>query len=116
MEKLSETIHWHVADDVLPNAEDTVLLCLPDAPIGERVWPGYYDYYGDRIWLLADGMPAGRVTHWAHFPAGPEGVLGKGEVSGSLPVVRGSNHDPRSTIHGFSSHEPRATAPLPPKD
>lgn len=70
MEKLSETIHWHRVDDALPDAEETVLLWMQDAA-GDPVWPGYFDYYGDQCWLLADGMPAGNVTHWASFPEGP---------------------------------------------
>jgi len=73
MDHLTRTIYWHVADDVLPGAEDTVLMYMPDAA-SDNMWPGFYDYYGDACWLLADGTPAGRVTHWAHFPAGPEGA------------------------------------------
>lgn len=64
---------WIDVNDQLPDAEETVLLFMPEAE-GEPIWPGYFEYYGNCQWLLADGMPAGLVTHWMHFPDGP-GVL-----------------------------------------
>ena len=65
-------MEWIDADKSLPDAEETVLLYMPDAE-SEPVWPGYFDgWNGD--WLLADGMPAGRVTHWMHFPGAPVGA------------------------------------------
>lgn len=67
----SELIEWRRPEDELPDTEETVLLYMPEAD-GEPVWPGYFDHYGDFCWLLADGMPAGQVTHWAYFPEGPQ--------------------------------------------
>ena len=61
---------WICADKQLPDSEETVLLYMPDAEC-EPVWPGYFDHYGDMEWRLADGMPAGRVTHWMPFPEPP---------------------------------------------
>lgn len=62
---------WIDVNDEMPEAEETVLIYMPDAD-GELIWPGYFEYYGDCRWLLADGMPAGRVTHWMHFPFPPK--------------------------------------------
>lgn len=70
MAAMSELIEWQRPEDALPDTEETVLLYMPEAE-GEPVWPGYFDHYGDFVWLLADGMPAGQVTHWAYFPEGP---------------------------------------------
>lgn len=70
MTALSEIIEWRRPEDELPDADETVLLCMPEAD-GQPVWPGYFDYYGDLCWMLADGTPAGNVTHWACFPEGP---------------------------------------------
>ena len=64
---------WISVDDQLPDADETVLLFMPEAE-GEPIWPGYFECYGSCQWLLADGMPAGNVTHWMRFPDGP-GVL-----------------------------------------
>lgn len=63
---------WIDVETQLPDAEETVLIYMPNAEV-EPVWPGYFDYYGDRCWCVADGMPAGRVTHWKPFPLPPEG-------------------------------------------
>ena len=71
MAAMSELIEWRRPEDELPDTEETVLLYMPEAE-GEPVWPGYFDHYRDCCWLLADGMPAGTVTHWAYFPEGPE--------------------------------------------
>lgn len=65
---------WIDANEQMPDADETVLLFMPDAD-GEPVWPGYFQCYGDSSWALADGMPAGRVTHWMHFPEAPEILL-----------------------------------------
>lgn len=59
-----ELLKW--VDDGLPDADETVLMFMPDAD--EQVWPGYYA--GDDGWLLADGMPAPKVTKWAPMPTG----------------------------------------------
>ncbi len=67
-------MEWINADKWLPDCEETVLLYMPDAEC-EPVWPGYFDGYADGLWLLADGMPAGRVTHWMHFPNVPMGFV-----------------------------------------
>lgn len=61
---------WICIDDEMPEAEETVLIYMPEAET-EPIWPGYFDYSNSR-WLLADGMPAGRVTHWMHFPFPPK--------------------------------------------
>lgn len=63
-----EVITWiSCANCYLPDADTTVLMRLPDCD--ERVWLGYWN--GDH-WLTVDGMKAGRVSHWADVPAGPE--------------------------------------------
>lgn len=62
---------WIDASEALPDDCETVLLYMPTAE-SEPVWPGYYEYYGNDGWLLADGMPAPEVTHWCHFPEPPE--------------------------------------------
>lgn len=71
MAEMCELIKWQRPEDALPDAEETVLLYMPEAE-GEPVWPGYFDHYGDFRWMLADGMPAGLVTYWAYFPEGPQ--------------------------------------------
>lgn len=63
---------WIDVNDALPDAETTVLLYMPGAE-SEPVWPGYFDFFDEAQWLLADGMPAGTVTHWMHFPEPPKG-------------------------------------------
>ena len=67
---LRQRCAWVCADKELPDSEETVLLYMPDA-YSEPVWPGYFDHYGDMQWFLVDAMPAGRVTHWMHFPEPP---------------------------------------------
>jgi hypothetical protein len=62
---------WIDVNKQMPDADETVLLYMPEAD-GDPVWPGYFEYYGDWQWLLADGMPAGNVTHWMPFPEPPE--------------------------------------------
>lgn len=64
-------MNWIDANEEMPEAEETVLIYMPEAD-SEPIWPGYFDYYGDHCWLLADGMPAPRVTHWMHFPFPPK--------------------------------------------
>ena len=75
-------------------------------------------------WLAAIGKCN---KEWASLPGSPYGQPTRSMAyclehlrrslaplpapGGSLPVVRGSNHDPRSTIHGFSNHEPPTTNP-----
>lgn len=66
-------MEWINADKSLPDESETVLLYMPDS-VSEPVWPGYFDGYTDG-WLLADGMPAGRVTHWMQFPDVPMGFV-----------------------------------------
>ena len=63
-------MNWIDVNEEMPEAEETVLLYMPEAN-GEPIWPGYFDYYGDWCWSLADGRPAGLVTHWMHFPFPP---------------------------------------------
>jgi len=66
MASMSELIEWHRADEVLPDADETVLVIQP----GEvEVWPGYLD--GKR-WRGADSYPLTGVLFWAHMPGGPE--------------------------------------------
>lgn len=62
---------WIDAEKQLPDAEETVLLYMPNAE-SEPVWPGYFEFYGEASWRLADGMPADTVTHWMPFPEPPE--------------------------------------------
>lgn len=72
---LTENImEWINADKSLPDEEETVLLYMPDSP-SEPIWPGYFDGYSHNGWLLEVGMPAGRVTHWMHFPDAPMGFV-----------------------------------------
>ena len=61
---------WIRVDDEMPETEETVLIYMPEAET-EPIWPGYLNDSGS-CWLLADGMPAGRVTHWMHFPFPPK--------------------------------------------
>ncbi len=62
---------WIDVNDEMPETEDPVLMYMPDAD-GEPIWPGYFEYWSHRRWLLDNGMPAGRVTHWMHFPLPPK--------------------------------------------
>ena len=62
---MNETIEWHRADEVLPDADTDVLVIQP----GEaEVWPGYLD--GDQ-WRTSDGFPMAAVLFWADMPKGP---------------------------------------------
>ena len=63
-----EVITWiSCADDHLPDADTSVLIRMLDSD--ERVWIGYWNGYD---WITAEGFVAGRVSHWADIPAGPE--------------------------------------------
>lgn len=64
-----EKIHWSVASDGLPDADETVHICMPGND--EPVWIGYFD---GTTWRTSDGFPvkAGEVTYWAPMLKGPE--------------------------------------------
>ena len=63
-----EVITWIACADELPDDSTTVLIRMLDSD--ERVWLGYL--YGDGGWMTVEGFKAGRVSHWAEMPAGPE--------------------------------------------
>ena len=68
MISMSETIEWHQADEVLPDADTDVLVIAP----GEvEVYTGYLD--GEQ-WRSADGWPLPAVLFWADMPEGPARV------------------------------------------
>jgi hypothetical protein len=64
---LNETLTWHVASEVLPDADTTVLLWVRE-PDGAEDWViGWLD---GNTWRDSTAMPvAGEVTHWAHGQA-----------------------------------------------
>lgn len=63
-----EAIRWRAVTDELPDADETVLVCLRDH--NEPVWLGFLDVDG---WYLSDGDPVfDQVTHWAPMPGGPK--------------------------------------------
>lgn len=63
-----EVITWiSCVDEYLPDGAIAVLIRMLDSD--ERVWIGYWD--GDN-WMTAEGFKAGRVSHWADIPSGPE--------------------------------------------
>jgi len=59
---------WIATDTQMPDEDETVLMFEPDAP-GEPVWTGFVCA---GAWYYVDGEPAGRITHWMHFPDGPD--------------------------------------------
>lgn len=61
-----EVITWVSCTDEMPDADMAVLVRTPDSD--ERVWIGWFD--GEK-WKMEAGF-AGRVTHWADIPNGPE--------------------------------------------
>lgn len=64
---MEEVITWIDCAAELPDSDTSVLIRMPDCD--ERVWIGYLD--GEH-WRTAEGFDAGRVTHWAEIPSGPE--------------------------------------------
>ncbi len=66
MISMSETIEWHRADEVLPDA-DTDVLCIGEGEVD--TWMGFLD--GDQ-WRNADGWPVNNVLFWADAPQGPK--------------------------------------------
>lgn len=60
-----EQLAWLEPSEQLPDADETVLLHMPEAD--EPVWPGYLD--GD-VWRLSCGGEAPRVARWAAMPTG----------------------------------------------
>lgn len=65
---LIELVRWiSCTDECLPDSDTTVLIRTPDNE--DPVWFGYLDR--DK-WMTVEGFRAGRVTHWAEFPSGPE--------------------------------------------
>lgn len=69
LDPLLEIIEWIPVSDKLPDDEITVLVNHPD--LDEPVWLGYLC---DMHWHTVAGecIDNGRVTHWAHIPAGIE--------------------------------------------
>jgi hypothetical protein len=65
MKSMTETIEWHRADEVLPDA-DTDVLCICAGEI--EAWMGFLD--GDQ-WRKDDGWPVNGVLFWAYAPTGP---------------------------------------------
>lgn len=66
MISMSETIEWHRADEVLPDADTNVLyICEGEVD----AWMGFLD--GDQ-WRNADGWPENNVLFWADAPQGPK--------------------------------------------
>jgi hypothetical protein len=61
-----ETITWHRADQALPDADETVLICYQDGDHPET-FVGWYDA---DMWRDASGVPVWRVLAWASLPAG----------------------------------------------
>lgn len=63
---MTETIEWHRADEVLPDA-DTDVLVIQQGEV--EVYAGFLD--GDQ-WRSADGWPLPGVLFWADMPEGPK--------------------------------------------
>ena len=68
---LRETIEWRSVNDELPDADTTVLICMPDAP-SEPIWLGWYDS-AERCWYSVDASEQLGVTMWAPMPAATSG-------------------------------------------
>lgn len=76
MNGMTETTTWIRVEDQLPDADETVLIHVPEHD--EPVWLGYYD---DGQWHGVDAMPLGPgmpVTHWAPMLKGPEASNAEG--------------------------------------
>jgi hypothetical protein len=69
-----EKIKWRSVLAKMPDADVTVLLCVPDAE-AEPVWPGHWEDNDDGgRWMYDNGSPVRKtVTHWAEMPRGPRG-------------------------------------------
>jgi hypothetical protein len=66
--KPDEMLRWHDIDDVMPDADLTVLVFIPSE--SEKVWVGYYD--SDNGWCEITGMPFDSdVIAWCEMPEGP---------------------------------------------
>lgn len=63
---LTESLTWYEPAERMPDHDTTVMLEFEEVD-GEPVWPGYFD---GEDWLLADGMPAGKVKRWSEMPKG----------------------------------------------
>jgi hypothetical protein len=59
---------WTSVETALPDEDLNVLLALDDG----EVWPGYLSETG-WIYVTGDPINVGRVTHWMHMPAHPDG-------------------------------------------
>lgn len=63
---MAELIEWHDATEVLPDADEAVLI-IPGGDV--EAWLGYLD--GDK-WRDVSAMPVDRVIYWASLPQGPQ--------------------------------------------
>jgi uncharacterized protein DUF551 len=67
---ITASVRWISVRDEWPDAELTVLVAREGNDIGEPVWLGYTD--GETWFDACTGAEfAGRVTHWAELPMGP---------------------------------------------
>lgn len=62
---MAELIEWHDATEVLPDADETVLIIMGG---DVEAWVGYLD--GDQ-WRDDSAFPVDRVIYWASLPQGP---------------------------------------------
>lgn len=60
-----ELIDWHDVTQQLPDADITVLICIPYSD--EPVWLGWFD---GTDWYEVGGGAITDVVRWAHMPAG----------------------------------------------
>lgn len=63
---MTETIQWTRADQALPDADQTVLICYMDGDHPET-FVGWYD---TDMWRDAGGLEVWRVLAWAPLPVG----------------------------------------------
>lgn len=62
---IREEILWHKPENVMPDADETVLVFSDDAD--DPVWLGYYD---GEYWLNVEGLVLPPVILWAEMPKG----------------------------------------------
>lgn len=65
----TETVEWFAPSEVMPDAEITVLIEVPDDEGCPEVHAGYFD--GDETWYELEGPALDRAPlSWAHVPWG----------------------------------------------
>jgi len=81
MKSMTETIEWHRADEVLPDADTTVMV-IHGGDVD--AWPGYYDGIH---WFCADGFRLADVLFWADMLEGPAGVERCADLEAASPAL-----------------------------